>query len=151
MSKNSRKQSCYQIEDHAVLWWPHGCLPPSVCAGAACYWKESHYRRHWPGVCWGAAQPGVRSVRPYSSWLPVFAARYVLLTVCVCVCVCALLYVCSTGRILVNERDQTSVDHIYAIGSVQHGRPSTTGLSVHAGTLLARRLYRGDSTLVISS
>ncbi|KAM8740481.1 thioredoxin reductase 1, cytoplasmic-like isoform 2-T2 [Acanthopagrus schlegelii] len=52
-----------------------------------------------------------------------------------------------TGRILVNERDQTSVDHIYAIGSVQHGCPSTTGLSVHAGTLLARRLYRGDSTL----
>ncbi|XP_073337010.1 thioredoxin reductase 1, cytoplasmic-like [Pagrus major] len=52
-----------------------------------------------------------------------------------------------TGRILVNERDQTSVDHIYAIGSVQHGRPSATGLSVHAGTLLARRLYRGDSIL----
>uniref|UniRef100_A0A3P8UBB1 Thioredoxin reductase 1, cytoplasmic n=1 Tax=Amphiprion percula TaxID=161767 RepID=A0A3P8UBB1_AMPPE len=41
-----------------------------------------------------------------------------------------------TGRIVVNERDQTSVDHIYAIGSVQHGRPSTTGLSVHAGKLL---------------
>lgn len=52
-----------------------------------------------------------------------------------------------TGRILVNERDETSVDHIYAIGSVQHGRPSTTGLSVHAGILLARRLYRGDSIL----
>ncbi|XP_029317666.1 thioredoxin reductase 1, cytoplasmic-like isoform X2 [Cottoperca gobio] len=52
-----------------------------------------------------------------------------------------------TGRILVNESDQTSVDHIYAIGSVQHGRPSTTGLSVHAGTLLARRLYRGSSIL----
>ncbi|XP_008291764.1 thioredoxin reductase 1, cytoplasmic [Stegastes partitus] len=52
-----------------------------------------------------------------------------------------------TGRILVNERDQTSVDHIYAIGSVQHGRPSTTGLSLHAGTLLARRLYGGDSIL----
>ncbi|XP_053200073.1 thioredoxin reductase 1, cytoplasmic-like [Scomber japonicus] len=51
------------------------------------------------------------------------------------------------GRILVNERDQTSVDHIYAIGSVQHGRPNTTGLSVHAGTLLARRLYAGDSIL----
>ncbi|KAM6896571.1 thioredoxin reductase 1, cytoplasmic-like isoform 2-T2 [Lycodopsis pacificus] len=53
----------------------------------------------------------------------------------------------STGRILVNESDQTSVDHIYAVGSVQHGRPSTTGLSVHAGTLLARRLYGGDGIL----
>lgn len=52
-----------------------------------------------------------------------------------------------TGRILVNERDETSVDHIYAIGSVQHGRPSTTGLSVYAGTLLARRLYREDTSL----
>ncbi|XP_051810174.1 thioredoxin reductase 1, cytoplasmic-like [Acanthochromis polyacanthus] len=52
-----------------------------------------------------------------------------------------------TGGIVVNERDQTSVDHIYAIGSVQHGRPSTTGLSVHAGKLLARRLYGSDSIL----
>ncbi|XP_035532694.1 thioredoxin reductase 1, cytoplasmic-like [Morone saxatilis] len=52
-----------------------------------------------------------------------------------------------TGRILVNERDQTSIDHIYAIGSVQHGRPSARGLSVHAGTLLARRLYREDNIL----
>ncbi|CAK6978395.1 thioredoxin reductase 1%2C cytoplasmic-like [Scomber scombrus] len=50
-------------------------------------------------------------------------------------------------EILVNEQDQTSVDHIYAIGSVQHGRPHTTGLSVHSGTLLARRLYAGDSIL----
>ncbi|KAL3048571.1 hypothetical protein OYC64_007178 [Pagothenia borchgrevinki] len=52
-----------------------------------------------------------------------------------------------SGRILVNERDQTDVDHIYAVGSVQHGRPSTTGLAVHAGTLLARRLFREDTTL----
>ncbi|XP_059181604.1 thioredoxin reductase 1, cytoplasmic-like isoform X2 [Centropristis striata] len=51
------------------------------------------------------------------------------------------------GGILVNEKDQTSVERIYAIGSVQHGRPSTTGLSVHAGTLLARRLFREDSLL----
>jgi len=50
----------------------------------------------------------------------------------------------------VNERDQTSVDYIYAIGSVQHGRLSTTGLSVHAGKLLARRLYGEDSILVHS-
>ncbi|XP_044199089.1 thioredoxin reductase 1, cytoplasmic-like isoform X3 [Thunnus albacares] len=56
-----------------------------------------------------------------------------------------------SGRILVNERDQTSVDHIYAIGSVQHGRPTTTGLSVHAGTLLAHRLYAGDNILVYHS
>ncbi|KAF3859616.1 hypothetical protein F7725_022015, partial [Dissostichus mawsoni] len=41
----------------------------------------------------------------------------------------------------------TDVDHIYAVGSVQHGRPSTTGLAVHAGTLLARRLFREDTAL----
>ncbi|XP_076023512.1 thioredoxin reductase 1, cytoplasmic-like isoform X2 [Genypterus blacodes] len=52
-----------------------------------------------------------------------------------------------TGRILVNERDQTSVEHIYASGSVQHGRPSSTGLSMHAGTLLARRLYGGGGDI----
>lgn len=74
-------------------------------------------------------------------------AQKVLLKSCVCV---SSLCVCSTGRILVNERDETSVDNIYAIGSVQHGRPSTTGLSVHSGTLLARRLYRDDNILVHS-
>ncbi|XP_041832943.1 thioredoxin reductase 1, cytoplasmic-like isoform X4 [Melanotaenia boesemani] len=52
-----------------------------------------------------------------------------------------------TGRILVNERDQTNIDYIYAVGSVQHGHPATTGLSVHAGRLLARRLYGGESIL----
>lgn len=67
-------QPCYQIEDHAVLLLSRGCLPPSVCAGAACRWKERQYQRHWPGVCRGAAQPGVRSVRPYSPWLR-FAQR----------------------------------------------------------------------------
>ncbi|KAM4615283.1 thioredoxin reductase 1, cytoplasmic-like isoform 2-T2 [Polymixia lowei] len=51
-----------------------------------------------------------------------------------------------TSRILVDEREQTSVDHVYAVGSVQHGGLSPTGLSVRAGTLLARRLYGGDVT-----
>ncbi|XP_056131903.1 thioredoxin reductase 1, cytoplasmic-like [Lampris incognitus] len=51
-----------------------------------------------------------------------------------------------SGGIPVNDREQTSVDHIYAVGSVQHGRPSTTGLSTQAGALLARRLYGGDVT-----
>lgn len=57
-----------------------------------------------------------------------------------CVCVCVFVFVCRSGSILVS--DQTSVDHINAIGSVQHDPiPSTL---VHAGTLLARRLYDGD-------
>lgn len=110
-----------------------------LCAGCALCWEEGLQQRHRPAVCRSAAQPGVRSV-----W-PVFTQSMVCphsSGVHVCVC--------SSGRILVNERDQTSVDHIYAIGSVQHGRPTTTGLSVHAGTLLARRLYAGDAILVHS-
>lgn len=60
-----------------------------------------------------------------------------------CCCCC-----CCSGRILVNESDETSVDHIYAIGSVHHGCSSSSGLSVHAGTLLARRLYTGENIRV---
>ncbi|CAG5927226.1 unnamed protein product, partial [Menidia menidia] len=52
-----------------------------------------------------------------------------------------------TGQIPVNERDQTSVDYIYAIGSVQQGRLSTPGLSRQTGKLLAQRLYGGVNIL----
>ncbi|KAM3858867.1 thioredoxin reductase 1, cytoplasmic-like [Diretmus argenteus] len=51
------------------------------------------------------------------------------------------------GGILVNEREQTSVDHVFALGSVQHGRPSAAGLAVQAGALLARRLYAGETAM----
>lgn len=72
------------------------------------------------------------------------AVSFALFSCCCCCCCC-----CCSGRILVNKSDQTSVDHIYAVGSVQHGRPSSSGLSVHAGTLLARRLYRGENIQVL--
>ncbi|XP_041832941.1 thioredoxin reductase 1, cytoplasmic-like isoform X2 [Melanotaenia boesemani] len=72
---------------------------------------------------------------------PRFCAQQLLFNCCMFLCVR------STGRILVNERDQTNIDYIYAVGSVQHGHPATTGLSVHAGRLLARRLYGGESIL----
>ncbi|KAM6984720.1 thioredoxin reductase 1, cytoplasmic-like [Aplochiton taeniatus] len=52
-----------------------------------------------------------------------------------------------TGRILVNEEERSSVEYVYAVGTVQDGRPSTTGLSIQAGRLLAHRLYGGDKTM----
>lgn len=51
-----------------------------------------------------------------------------------------------TNRILVNEEEQTSVGCVYAVGSVQDGRLMTTPLAMHAGRLLAHRLYGGDDT-----
>ncbi|KRZ14717.1 Thioredoxin reductase 2, mitochondrial [Trichinella zimbabwensis] len=54
-----------------------------------------------------------------------------------------------SGRILVNENDQTTVSNIYAIGDIQHGRPELTPVAIKAGKLLARRLY-SDSQLLMN-
>ncbi|XP_070510674.1 thioredoxin reductase 1 isoform X1 [Cardiocondyla obscurior] len=49
-----------------------------------------------------------------------------------------------TGKIdAVNE--QTNVPNIYAVGDVLHKKPELTPVAIHAGKLLARRLY-GNST-----
>ncbi|KAL2102734.1 hypothetical protein ACEWY4_001902 [Coilia grayii] len=52
----------------------------------------------------------------------------------------------STGKIIVNDEDQSSVSHIYAIGAVQEGQQPHAGLSMQAGRLLAQRLYGGKHT-----
>jgi len=49
------------------------------------------------------------------------------------------------GSVVANEKDQTNVPHIYAIGDVCEGRPELTPVAVQAGKLLARRLF-GKST-----
>ncbi|XP_003377568.1 thioredoxin reductase 1, cytoplasmic [Trichinella spiralis] len=54
-----------------------------------------------------------------------------------------------SGRILVNEKDQTTVSNIYAIGDIQHGRAELTPVAIKAGKLLARRLY-SDSQLLMN-
>ncbi|KAI1882152.1 hypothetical protein AGOR_G00247730 [Albula goreensis] len=53
-----------------------------------------------------------------------------------------------TGKIPVNEYEQTNVGHIFAVGGVQEGRSELelTPVAIQAGRLLARRLYRGQST-----
>uniref|UniRef100_A0A1A9WL68 thioredoxin-disulfide reductase (NADPH) n=1 Tax=Glossina brevipalpis TaxID=37001 RepID=A0A1A9WL68_9MUSC len=48
-------------------------------------------------------------------------------------------------KILVNDAEQTNVSNIYAVGDITYGRPELTPVAIHAGRLLARRLF-GNST-----
>jgi pyruvate/2-oxoglutarate dehydrogenase complex dihydrolipoamide dehydrogenase (E3) component len=48
---------------------------------------------------------------------------------------------CSTGKIPVNELEQTNVPHIYAVGDVILGKPELTPVAIEAGRLLASRLF----------
>lgn len=56
-----------------------------------------------------------------------------------------------TGKILVNDEEQTSVPYVYAVGDVLEGKPQLAPVSVQAGKLLARRLFGGRSEKVSSS
>lgn len=51
-------------------------------------------------------------------------------------------------KIAVNEAEQTNVQNVYAIGDIIHGRPELTPVAIHAGRLLARRLF-GNSKQVM--
>ncbi|XP_042872148.1 thioredoxin reductase 1, cytoplasmic-like [Penaeus japonicus] len=46
-----------------------------------------------------------------------------------------------SGKIIVNEEEQSSVPHIYAVGDVIEGGLELTPVAIQAGKLLARRLY----------
>lgn len=46
-----------------------------------------------------------------------------------------------SGKIIVNEKEQSSVGNIYSIGDCAQGRPELTPPAIMAGRLLARRLY----------
>ncbi|DAA16756.1 TPA: thioredoxin reductase 3 [Bos taurus] len=50
-----------------------------------------------------------------------------------------------TGKIPVNDEEQTSVSYVYAVGDVLEGKPQLTPVAVQAGKLLARRLFGGRS------
>ncbi|EZG63622.1 thioredoxin reductase [Gregarina niphandrodes] len=49
----------------------------------------------------------------------------------------------ASGKIVVDELEQTSAPGVYAIGDVCHGRPELTPVAIKAGELLARRLFGG--------
>lgn len=51
-------------------------------------------------------------------------------------------------KIVVNEREETSVPNVYAVGDVIEGRPELTPVAIHAGRLLARRIFGGSNHLM---
>uniref|UniRef100_A0A8C6BSC0 Thioredoxin reductase 3 n=1 Tax=Monodon monoceros TaxID=40151 RepID=A0A8C6BSC0_MONMO len=48
-----------------------------------------------------------------------------------------------TGKIPVNDVEQSSVPYVYAVGDVVEGQPELMPIAVQAGRLLARRLFGG--------
>ncbi|XP_054992840.1 thioredoxin reductase 3 [Sorex araneus] len=50
-----------------------------------------------------------------------------------------------SGKIPVNDLEQTSVPHVYAVGDVLEGKLELTPVAIQAGKLLARRLFGGRS------
>lgn len=48
-------------------------------------------------------------------------------------------------KIPVDEAEQTNVENIYAVGDIIQGRPELTPVAIHAGRLLARRLFGGST------
>ncbi|XP_067855450.1 thioredoxin reductase 1, cytoplasmic-like [Heptranchias perlo] len=50
-----------------------------------------------------------------------------------------------SGKIPVNEVEQTNVPYIYAIGDILDGKLQLTPVAIQAGRLLARRLYGGSA------
>ena len=46
----------------------------------------------------------------------------------------------SNGKVITDEHEQSSAEHVYAIGDMLDGRPELTPVAIQAGKLLARRL-----------
>ena len=51
-------------------------------------------------------------------------------------------------KVPVNEKEETNVDNIYAVGDVIDGRPELTPVAIHAGRLLARRMFGGATQIM---
>lgn len=52
---------------------------------------------------------------------------------------------------IAGDNEQSSVSNIYAIGDILEGKLELTPVAIHAGKLLARRLFGGSSELVSNS
>jgi len=57
-------------------------------------------------------------------------------------------YIESNGKVTVNEADQTSVPHIFAVGDVIDGKPELTPVAIQAGRRLVRRIFGGSTKLM---
>lgn len=53
-----------------------------------------------------------------------------------------------SGKIPVNDMEQTNVPYVYAVGDVLEGKLELTPVAIQAGKLLARRLFGGRSEKV---
>ena len=51
-------------------------------------------------------------------------------------------------KIIVNSAEQTNIPHIYAVGDIIEGRPELTPVAIHAGRLLARRLFGNSKQMM---
>ena len=51
-------------------------------------------------------------------------------------------------KVIVDDKEQTNVPNIYALGDILDGRLELTPVAIEAGMLLAQRLYAGSNTLV---
>ncbi|XP_067634559.1 thioredoxin reductase 1, mitochondrial isoform X2 [Eurosta solidaginis] len=51
-------------------------------------------------------------------------------------------------KIVANDAEQTNIPHIYAVGDILFGKLELTPVAIHAGRLLARRLYAGSTQLM---
>jgi len=49
------------------------------------------------------------------------------------------------GKLVCNEFEQTSVEHIYAIGDVVLGKPELTPVAIQTGKVLVKRLFDGST------
>lgn len=48
-----------------------------------------------------------------------------------------------SGKIPVNDMEQTNVPYVYAVGDILEGKLELTPVAIQAGKLLARRLFAG--------
>lgn len=55
---------------------------------------------------------------------------------------------CRTGKIPVNDEEQTNVPYIYAVGDILQDKLELTPVAIQAGRLLVQRLYAGATTKV---
>ncbi|CAD5115169.1 DgyrCDS4167 [Dimorphilus gyrociliatus] len=53
-----------------------------------------------------------------------------------------------TGHVLVDNREQTNVESIYAIGDICYNKPELTPVAIQAGKMLARRLFANSKEVV---
>jgi len=54
----------------------------------------------------------------------------------------------SDDKIVVNELEQTNIPNIYAVGDIIKGKPELTPVAIHAGRLLARRIFAGSCQIM---